>query len=226
MKINIKDIQTGDIFSESPYLIYQKDNGDDTLKFKHSLTGKEVNLSKSYVENLLTTADQYEKEVVVGKEDKLWTAAQIATAIKKGEIKDGDVNVGDVRLKGIRTIFEEIGNEVFTVSFKKADKPLSKKRREELISEQAQSVVDAVIAAKKSKKSMIGAAEEAAMAIANNPVLLTEPGEDRILRGYKKQFSSRDGRYNCMDMDIMQPRPVNINTLTLVVVGGVKYILE
>lgn len=222
---NIKDIQKGDIFSESSYYIFDRMDGPH-LVFQHVPSKKEVTLDQKYVENILVTADQYEKEVVVGKEDKLWTAVQIATAIKKGEIKDGEINVGDVRLKGIRTIFEEIGNEVFTVSFKKADKPLSKKRREELISEQAQSVVDAVIAAKKSKKSMIGAAEEAAMAIANNPVLLTEPGEDRILRGYKQQFSSRDGRYNCMDMDIMQPRPVNINTLTLIVVNGVKYILE
>lgn len=41
-------------------------------------------------------------------------------------------------------------------------------------------------------------------------------GEDRILRGFKIQFESRDGRYNCIDMDIDGEdniRPVNINTL-------------
>jgi hypothetical protein len=27
-------------------------------------------------------------------------------------------------------------------------------------------------------------------------------GEDRVLRGFKMQFVSRDGKYKCMDMDI------------------------
>jgi hypothetical protein len=40
--------------------------------------------------------------------------------------------------------------------------------------------------------------------LVNNPVLPYEEGEDRVLRGYKIQFESRDGRYNCIDMDIQQ----------------------
>lgn len=38
--------------------------------------------------------------------------------------------------------------------------------------------------------------------LVNNPVLPYEEGEDRVLRGYKIQFESRDGRYDCVDMDI------------------------
>ncbi|MCA9381731.1 hypothetical protein KC678_05675 [Candidatus Dojkabacteria bacterium] len=216
--MNLKDIRKGDIFSESSVYVFQENVGNQ-YKFKHLSSGQIVTLDNKYVENLLVTADQYDKTVTVGKEDKHWTEAQIKKESSKA-------NVGDLKQEGIRTIFENIGNEVFTVCFQKADKPLTKKRRQELIDAQAQAVVDAVEAAKTSKKSMIEAAKTAAMEIANNPVLLNEPGEERILRGYKQQFSSRDGRYNCMDIDIMETRPVNINTLLWVVVNNVKYILE
>ena len=193
--MNLKDIRKGDIFSESSVYVFQENVGNQ-YKFKHLSSGQIVTLDNKYVENLLVTADQYDKTVTVGKEDKHWTEAQIKKESSKA-------NVGDLKQEGIRTIFENIGNEVFTVCFQKADKPLTKKRRQELIDAQAQAVVDAVEAAKQSKKSMIEAAKTAAMEIANNPVLLNEPGEERILRGYKQQFSSRDCRYNCMDIDIM-----------------------
>lgn len=55
---------------------------------------------------------------------------------------------------------------------------------------------------------------------------------ERVLRGYKIQFESRDGRYNCIDMDIQQTdkesgvRPVNINTIKYLIFGGVKYVVE
>lgn len=56
-----------------------------------------------------------------------------------------------------------------------------------------------------------------------NPILPYEEGEDRVLRGFKIQFDSRDGRYNCVDMDITEEnniRPVNINTIKWLVIGG------
>lgn len=61
-----------------------------------------------------------------------------------------------------------------------------------------------------------------------NPVLPYEEGEDRVLRGYKIQFESRDGRYDCVDMDIVRTdkesgiRPVNINTIKWLIFNGVK----
>lgn len=57
-------------------------------------------------------------------------------------------------------------------------------------------------------------------------------GEDRVLRGYKIQFESRDGRYDCVDMDITKTdkesgiRPVNILTIKWLIFNGVKYIVE
>jgi hypothetical protein len=68
--------------------------------------------------------------------------------------------------------------------------------------------------------------------LVNNPVLPYEEGEDRVLRGYKIQFESRDGRYDCVDMDITKTdkesgiRPVNINTIKWLIFNGVKYIVE
>lgn len=65
-----------------------------------------------------------------------------------------------------------------------------------------------------------------------NPILGFEEGEDRVLRGYKVQFESRDGKYNCVDMDIERTekesgvRPVNINSLKWLIFNGVKYIVK
>lgn len=56
--------------------------------------------------------------------------------------------------------------------------------------------------------------------------------EDRVLRGYKMQFVSRDGKYKCMDMDVVRgpketgERLVNINTISQLVYNGVKYVVE
>lgn len=224
MKINVSDIRIGDLFSESSVYTFEGQSGN-RFAFKHLGSGNTVTLDQKYVENLLVTADQYEKEVVVGKEDKFWTDAQIKQALKKGEI-DATVNVGDLRQEGIRTIFENIGNQVFTVCFKKADKPLSKKAYNEKVTEAVENALHKIESARAGKRSMLDAADEAIRQIVANPPLPFEEGEERVLRGYKKQFSSRDGRYNCMDSDINDIRPVNINTLLWVVVDGVKYVVE
>ncbi len=68
--------------------------------------------------------------------------------------------------------------------------------------------------------------------VQNNPIKDYIEGESRILRGYKIQFSSRDGRYDCIDMDIDTSekesaiRPVNINTIEYLIYNNVKYIVE
>lgn len=65
-----------------------------------------------------------------------------------------------------------------------------------------------------------------------NPISKVVEGEDRVLRGYKIQFESRDGRYNCIDMDITKTdkesgiRPVNINQIKWLIFDGVKYVVE
>lgn len=208
MKVNIKEIEVGDVFSEESHYIVEKVN-KDSVTFKHIESGNSVNLNNKYVSELLNTSDQYEKEVKVGKEDK----------------KDGT--------PGIRTIFEHIkSSEVFTVVFKKQDKPKSKKAIEAEKEVQRAEAVALIEKAKKAKKSMANAYKEALEFIQNNPIKDIVEGEDRTLRGYKIQFVSRDGRYDCVDVDIKKTdkesgiRPVNINTIKCLVYGGVKYIVE
>jgi hypothetical protein len=207
MKVNIKEIEVGDIFSEESHYIVNK-VVKDRIEFLHLESGKKVSLSNEYVANLLNTSDQYDNEVKVGKEDK----------------KDGT--------PGIRTIFENIkSSEVFTVVFKKQDKPKTKKAIEAEKEAQRAKAVALIDKAKKAKKSMAVAYKEALEFIQYNPVKDYIEGEDRILRGYKMQFVSRDGKYRCMDMDITRTdketgeRLVNINTISQLIYNGTKYIV-
>lgn len=177
--------------------------------FKHLESGKTVNLSNEYVYNMLNTSDQYEKEVKVTREDK----------------KDGT--------PGIRTIFEGIrSSEVFTVVFKKQDKAKTKKQFESEKEAQRMEAISMIDKAKRQKKSMATAYKEALEFVQSNPIKDYTEGEDRVLRGFKIQFVSRDGKYRCMDMDIEKTekdtgeRLVNINTISQLIYNGVKYTVE
>lgn len=208
MNVNLKEIQIGDVFSEESHYVVTE-LAKDSVKFNHLESGKEVQLSNDYVKNLLNTSDQYEKEIKVGKEDK----------------KDGT--------PGIRSIFESIkSSEVFTVVFKKQGKIKTKKQLNEEKAAQREEAIALIDKAKKAKKSMAEAYKVALEMIQNNPILDTIEGEDRVLRGFKLQFVSRDGKYRCMDMDIKRTdketgeRLVNINTISVLVYNGVKYVVE
>lgn len=208
MKVNLREIEVGDIFSEeSHYVVKEVKSG--SVVFKHLESGKTVNLSNEYVYNMLNTSDQYEKEVKVTREDK----------------KDGT--------PGIRTIFEGIkSSEVFTVVFKKQDKAKTKKQFESEKEAQRMEAISMIDKAKRQKKSMATAYKEALEFVQSNPIKDYTEGEDRVLRGFKIQFVSRDGKYRCMDMDIEKTekdtgeRLVNINTISQLIYNGVKYTVE
>ena len=106
MKVNLREIEVGDIFSEESHYVV-KEVKSESVVFKHLESGKTVNLSNEYVYNMLNTSDQYEKEEKVTREDK----------------KDGT--------PGSRSILEVIrSSEVFTIVFKKKDKAKTKKQIE------------------------------------------------------------------------------------------------
>lgn len=208
MIVNLKEIQVGDVFSEESHYVVKSVDKDGVV-FNHLESGKSVKLGNDYVKNLLNTSDQYEKEVKVTREDK----------------KDGTF--------GIRTIFENIkSSEVFTVVFTKQDKAKTKKQYEAEKEAQRNEAIALIDKAKKQKKSMAIAYKEALEYIQNNPIKDYIEGEDRVLRGYKMQFVSRDGKYKCMDMDIERTdketgeRLVNINTIKALIVNGIKYVVE
>lgn len=208
MKVNLREIEVGDIFSEESHYVV-KEVKSESVVFKHLESGKTVNLSNEYVYNMLNTSDQYEKEVKVTREDK----------------KDGT--------PGIRTIFEGIrSSEVFTIVFKKQDKAKTKKQFESEKEAQRMEATSMIDKAKRQKKSMVTAYKEALEFVQSNPIKDYTEGEDRVLRGFKIQFVSRDGKYRCMDMDIEKTekdtgeRLVNINTISQLIYNGVKYTVE
>lgn len=204
---NIK-LETGNILSESSHYIVDKVI-DDILFVTHYESGNTVKIGKDYIHNYTQTADYYNDEVEVTKEDK----------------KDGTL--------GIRSIFESIhSSQVFTVCFKKADKPKSKKTLNAEIETKVEEFIKAIDKAKLQKKGVAEIAKKYFGEIIQNPILAFEEGEDRVLRGYKIQFESRDGKYNCVDMDIERTdkeagiRPVNILTIKWLIYNGVKYIVK
>lgn len=208
MKIDIKEIQVGDVFSEESHYVV-KEVGKSHIVFNHLESGKDVKLSQEYVQELLNTSDQYHKVKEVGKEDK----------------KDGT--------PGIRTIFESIkSSEVFTVVFKKQDKAKTKKQINEEREAQREKAIELIDKAKKQKKSMAVAYKTALEFIQDNPIKDYIEGESRVLRGFKLQFVSRDGKYRCLDMDIKRSdketgeRLVNINTIEKLIYNGVQYVVK
>lgn len=208
MKVNLREIEVGDIFSEESHYVV-KEVKSESVVFKHLESGKTANLSNEYVYNMLNTSDQYEKEVKVTREDK----------------KDGT--------PGIRIIFEGIkSSEVFTVVFKKQDKAKTKKQFESEKEAQRMEAISMIDKARRQKKSMATAYKEALEFVQSNPIKDYTEGEDRVLRGFKIQFVSRDGKYRCMDMDIEKTEKdtgeglVNINTISQLIYNGVKYTVE
>ena len=204
----INQLKQGSIISESSHYIVNRVSGS-TAWLTHFESGEEVQIGMSYLKNYTNSADLFETTVKVTKEDK----------------KDGTL--------GIRSIWENIhSGQVFTVCFKKQDKPKSKRKLQEEIDAIVEQFSNSIDTVKNNKKGVANAAKNLITELVNNPVLPYEEGEDRVLRGYKIQFESRDDRYDCVDMDITKTdkesgiRPVNINTIKWLIFNGVKYIVE
>lgn len=234
-KVNLADVRPGDVFSESAHYVYQSASADGkNHKLKHLASGIVVDLSSKYVEDLLQTADQFQTTEEVGREDKYWTTKQLNDAKANGTLPaDTTVREGDVRVKGIRSIWADIHTEkVFTVCFNKQSKDLSAKALNEAKNKQLQEAIAEIASAATAKKGVAKTAEEVIKKIQNNPVLSTEPGEERQLRGYKVTFVSTTGYYDVVDMEKENTgknenlRKVNINEINWIVVGGVKYTVK
>lgn len=201
-------INVGDILSESSHYIVNRVSGL-RVWLTHYESGEEVEIGKSYIEKYINSADEVKEIVEVTKEDK----------------KDGT--------PGIRTIFEGIhSGQVFTVCFKKQNKTKSSKKLTTEINALIDKFSNDIDRVKANKKGVAEAAKAFIAELIQHPILPYEEGEDRILRGYKIQFESRDGRYDCVDMDIKRTdkesgiRPVNINTIRYLIFNGVKYIVK
>lgn len=205
--MNLKEIKEGDLFSEvSHYVVDQIVGGDIvfslvTKKGKDFMVDdKKVKISANYIEQNLQTGDQYTVEQKVTREDK----------------QDGTL--------GIRSIFESLAvGQPFTVVYQKQDTTLSNAAYQKALSDQITSALAIVEKAKTSKKGVLEAATEQLRAIQTNPVSRVIPGELRTLRGYKLTGHTRDGKYDCLDIEKLELRPVNINTISKLIANGVLY---
>lgn len=202
------NLKPGDVLSESSHYIVENVH-DNTAHVKHFESGDSTIIAVDYLKKYANSADTYTEVVEVTKEDK----------------RDGT--------PGIRSIFEGIhSQQAFTVCFKKQDKPKSKKAYDEEVATIINNFSEEIDAVKNSKKGVANAAKELVQHLLSNPVLPYTEGEERVLRGYKIQFVSRDGRYDCVDMDIERTdkesgiRPVNILTIKWLIYNGVKYVVK
>ena len=201
-----KEIKQGDILSESSHYKVKNILGSSVI-LEHFESRNEVAIDKDYLHNFCNTADNYITEIKVTKEDK----------------KDGTL--------GIRSIWENIYNsKVFTVCFKKQDTKKSNKQFTTEVNALAEQMCKEIDQVKASKKGVADWAKKTLHALMSNPIPKIVEGEDRILRGYKIQFESRDGKYQCIDMDIEDPennvRLVNINTIKWLIIDNIKYIVQ
>lgn len=208
MNIELEKIIPGDIFNEESHYVV-KGTKHDCIVFKHLETEQEVALNNRYVIDILFSGKQHDTVVPVTREDK----------------KDGTL--------GIRSIFENIhSGKVFRVTFIKQDKPKTKKQYNLDLENQ---VSQASIIIKKeieSGQTPENAYNKALTWVQNNPILNYFPGETRVLNGWKIQFTSRDGKYDCVDADLRDAgevnyiRQVNINSIVELIVDGIKYYVE
>lgn len=201
-----KEIKKGDILSESSHYRVKNILGSSVI-LEHFESKNEVSIDKEYLHNFCNTADSYITEVKVTKEDK----------------KDGTL--------GIRSIWENIhSGKVFTVCFKKQDTKKSNKQFTTEVNALAEQMCKEIDQVKASKKGVADWAKKTLYALMSNPIPKIVEGEDRVLRGYKIQFESRDGKYQCVDMDIEglenNVRLVNINTIKWLIIDNIKYIVQ
>ena len=201
-----KEIKKGDILSESSHYRVKNVLGSNVI-LEHFESKNEVSIDKEYLHNFCNTADSYITEVKVTKEDK----------------KDGTL--------GIRSIWENIhSGKVFTVCFKKQDIKKSNKQFTTEVNALAEQICKEIDQVKASKKGVADWAKKTLYALMSNPISKIVEGEDRVLRGYKIQFESRDGKYPCVDMDIEDSeynvRLVNINTIKWLIIDNTKYIVQ
>ena len=132
----INQLKQGSIISESSHYIVNKVSNSNAW-LTHFESGEEVQIGMSYLKHYTDSADFYNEEVKVTKEDK----------------KDGTL--------GIRSIWENIhSGQVFTVCFKKQNKLKSQKKLNTEISSLIESFSNEIDNVKNNKKGVANCAKQ------------------------------------------------------------------
>ncbi len=198
---DVSKVKKGDFLSETTY--YEVTGKSyDTVIVRVLGQGGNLSIGNSVVEQHLHSANLFDSEVEVTKADK----------------RDGTL--------GIRSLFLEHGADICTVYFYKQDsvkkKGILKAEREA----QIESAIALVKKARNGKRNMLDVAAEEFAKFQENPILEIVPGELRKMIGYKLAQDSKDGRYMFLDVEIMQPRPVNVNTIVAFIKNNVRYYVK
>lgn len=199
--INVKEIQNGDFLSETTYYQVVDKTREQVIV---NVIGSDFNIriDNAIVEKNLSSSDIFNEEKQVTKEDK----------------RDGTL--------GIRSLFENHGTGVCTVVFIKQNKNKTKKAFEDEKNLQKEKALEKVEKARRGKKSMVDVIRKEIAEIQNNPILPFIPGELRVMTGYKLSFTSRDGKYRFMDLEVKEERYVNINNIVGFIADNTKYFLN
>jgi len=229
VKTDIQKVVSGNLFTESSqyeFLRSVKTFQLNTMVFKHLHSGEEVQISPEYVAKYLSPADQYAEEVVVGKEDKYWTANQIS----KLEENPDNLRAGDLKQEGIRSLFLEIPKEhIFTVTFETAPKDIGAGNfKSSLLEQRAELLKRFDEAYSRKKEDNLNLVEAILEGLQANRIERTEIHE-RVLRGFKVQNHSASGVYDCVDLDIEEDhnmRKVRLTAISSLIVDNVKYIVK
>lgn len=239
----VEMILESDLFSEVTYYKAICAKSDSSIEFEviksdGKALDKSAILSTEYIEKNLISADTYSKVITVGKENKYWTENQIKK-LKNIENTDVKYNIdeirpGDLKQLGMKSLFENIKNEVFTVVFKTKNTEKSKKEYDEEIKKKQTEILEIIDVQRKKRKSISEALLPKLDELIKNPPLPYKEGKLRTLRGFKTNgYKINDGLYLVYDLDITlgidgntNIRQVNINEIKELIVNNVKYVLE
>lgn len=229
--MNINKIEVGDIFSEVSIFKVIGQSGS-RVDFLHLNSGKEVMITTDYIKDHLVSGDQFDEVVRVHREDTYYTNKQVEDIIKSGKFKNElEVpKVGDLKQLGIKSIWNDIqSSDVFTVKYRKVDKVLSDKKVNELRDKQITEALEKLEKVKTAKKGVFEASKKILKELQLNPISEKENGEERVLRGRKKQMRSVDSFYDVYDLDKPETdnvRKVNVNTISEIIWKNIKYVVE
>jgi hypothetical protein len=211
MKYNLN---VGDCLSETSYYKVTSKSGNKTF-LVNLQNNKPVALDNNYIDSYCKTAETVTKEVIVTKEDTYYTANNVIEGKR----------VGDLRQLGIRSIWNNIGAEVFTICYNKLPKAKTKKVLQAELDAQIEKSLAIIEKAQVQKKGVLEAAKRELHNLQSQPISNTVT-EERVLRGHKIQRTSLTGLYKVYDMVNEGERQINLPTVKWIIVDGVKYICK
>lgn len=211
----VNKLKRGDCLSETSYYKVVSSVGNSKTQLINLQDGQPVLLDNKYIDIYCQSAETFEEEVIVSKENTYYTSKNVVEGKK----------VGDLRQLGIRSIWNNIGAEVFTICYDKLPKAKTKKQLIKEREDQITNLLNRISKTSAQKKGVEAEARKCLIELQENPISDTVT-EERILRGHKIQRTSLTGLYKVYDMVNEGERQINLPTVKWIIVDRVKYICK